>query len=124
MAKKSDCIIQPLAMRIQQARIAAGLSQSDLARILGVKPQSIQHWERGTSSPKTSRITDVATALGVKASWLLLEEDNDNKSPSIIANGELTIDEQILIKIYRLMDPSRQIIFGEIAKALANKPGT
>jgi len=50
-------------LRIKKARIAAGMSQSALARTLGVKPQAIQHWERGASSPKTSRMGNLAVAL-------------------------------------------------------------
>ncbi|MDX8396538.1 MAG: helix-turn-helix transcriptional regulator [Mariprofundaceae bacterium] len=110
-----------LAQRIKKARIAAGLSQSELARILEIKPQAIQHWERGTSSPKTSRIADLAVALNVQASWLLFEETNINQvhGPEIVAYGELNIDEQILIKTYRQMDLARQQAFNEIAETFA-----
>lgn len=49
-----------------QARIAAGLSQSDMAERLGLKPQQIQRYEATDySAASLERIQEVARALGV-----------------------------------------------------------
>jgi len=109
-----------LATRIKKARLATGLSQSELARILRVKPQAIQHWERGKANPKTSRMGELAEALNVQAAWLFLEE-NENKKYTRKEPSDLTIDEQMLIKTYRLMDSNRQMIFNEIAIAFVHR---
>lgn len=48
------------------ARIAAGLTQSDLAQRLGVHVQQIQRYEaNGYASASTRRINDIVRALGV-----------------------------------------------------------
>ena len=50
-----------------QARIAAGLSQKELARRLGLKEQQIQRYEATDyASAKLSRLRDVMQALGVQ----------------------------------------------------------
>ena len=64
------------AKRLIQARTAAGLSQSDLARAIGVKPQSIQQLEDG-SSRRTRHLLKIVTVLKLHRDWLLeLDEDD------------------------------------------------
>jgi len=62
--------------RIETARIKAGINQSELARRLGVSPQSIQQWEKGKTAPKSARLRSLSLALGVSQSWLLNGGDN------------------------------------------------
>lgn len=63
--------------RIREAREAAGLSQSELARRVGLKPPSVHDWESG----KTKRIggdnlMNVARALGTTPDWILTGRDS------------------------------------------------
>lgn len=60
------------AERLAEAREGAGLSQSELARRLGVKPQSVQQWEQSGTTPRAHRIKDLALVLGVTREWLLV----------------------------------------------------
>jgi len=57
------------------ARKKAGLSQIDLAEILGVSRQSISKWETDESNPDISKLTTIAKTLTVSTDWLLSEED-------------------------------------------------
>lgn len=50
---------------ISQARKAAGLSQSELARTLRITPQSVQAWESGRSTPRPIMLFDIAKALNI-----------------------------------------------------------
>ena len=61
--------------RIAQARKAAGLNQSELARALGVKPQAVQKWETGASTPRRDREHDLSRILDVSVAWLRYESD-------------------------------------------------
>lgn len=56
-------------------RIAAllkekGLSQSELARALGLKPQAVQKWVKG-GGPRMTRLGDIATALSITTAELV-----------------------------------------------------
>ena len=51
--------------RIARLREAAGLTQSDLARALGVQPGAINHIEGGRVLPRADRLRSLAAALGV-----------------------------------------------------------
>lgn len=63
-----------LASRLTTAREAKGLSQSDLARLIGIKPQAIQAIEAGRVE-KPRNIVAIAKALDVEAGFLLTGDD-------------------------------------------------
>lgn len=58
-----------LGTRLKWARNAAGLTQRDVARHIGVSPQAIQHIEAGTSK-STRYVHRLANALSVSINWL------------------------------------------------------
>jgi len=58
--------------RIAQARIAAGLTQQELAERMGLKSfASIAAWELGKYSPKISTLQRIAQALNVPLNQLI-----------------------------------------------------
>jgi len=59
------------ASPLASARVAAGLTQRDLARRAGVTAQAVCHWELGRSRPSTSRLPAIAHALGVSVGRLV-----------------------------------------------------
>jgi transcriptional regulator with XRE-family HTH domain len=60
-----------LAKRLRYAREQAGLSQSSLARQVGIKPQAIQFIEAGNVR-RPRNLVEIAAVLGVAPEWLLL----------------------------------------------------
>jgi ribosome-binding protein aMBF1 (putative translation factor) len=58
---------ESLPRALVQARIAAGLSQKELAKRLGLKEQQIQRYEAtGYASASLTKITEVIEALDIK----------------------------------------------------------
>lgn len=58
-----------------QARIAAGMSQTDLARALGMKPQQVQRYEASSyQSANLARLIEVSRILGVQTEGLFGSE--------------------------------------------------
>ena len=60
-----------LGSRIKRAREAAGLSQNDLAKSLGVTPGAVSQWETGYSGPKRGLLDSLAKALNLPLTELL-----------------------------------------------------
>lgn len=56
--------------RIREARLAAKLTQEQLADRFGISPQAAQQWETGRSKPALERIPELAALLGVSPLWL------------------------------------------------------
>jgi len=58
-----------ISTRITQAREAKGLNQSELARALKVRPQTVQQWESGKTAPRRKRLKEFEGILGKSAEW-------------------------------------------------------
>ena len=64
-----------LNQRIREVRQARGMSQVELARLLGVTKQSISNWENDNIQPSIEMLVKLARSLSVSADYLLgLEE--------------------------------------------------
>lgn len=73
-----------LGDRLKQARKAAGLSQTDLAKIVGVTPQAIQAIEGGRVRT-TRQLNEIAAAVKRPPEWLSGNEGT-RLAPSLIVN--------------------------------------
>lgn len=56
--------------RIRDARKNLGLSQSDLAKKIGVSQPAVANWESGVHDPRRLMLAKIADALQVSAGWL------------------------------------------------------
>lgn len=63
-----------IGTRIQQFRESLtdpSVSQSDLARAIGVTPQAVQKWEAGKSEPRPAKLTEIAGVLRIPLAELI-----------------------------------------------------
>jgi len=60
-----------IGLRIQQARVAKGMTQGQLAKALGIDRGSVGRWETGRSVPRQVGVPKVAKVLGQSPDWLL-----------------------------------------------------
>lgn len=75
--------------RVAGAREAAGMSQSQMARRLGIKKTTLMAWEQDLSEPRANRLSMMAGLLNVSIMWLLTGEGDGT-------NGPLEIDDAAL----------------------------
>lgn len=76
-----------LAERVQERRQTRGLSQSALARRIGVRPQSIQQLEQGAIA-KPRYLLELARELGASPDWLL---HGDEAAPQTTPDEEFAL---------------------------------
>lgn len=72
--ENADPIDVAVGRRVQRNRMAAGMTQSDLGRAIGVSFQQVQKYETGANRFSASRLVKTAQALGTTASALLGED--------------------------------------------------
>lgn len=91
---KCEAMDRTLGSRLKAARTAAGLTQADVAKNIGVSPQAIQHLETGNS--RSSRhLHRIARILGVTAEWLETGDDSGpNSSINHVAENILAVMSQ------------------------------
>lgn len=66
--------------RIAQARQAAGLSKSDLARKLEVSPTAVWNWETNGVTPRPTMMKQIAAALKVTEAYLLTGHSSGHRT--------------------------------------------
>ncbi len=77
-----DAEIATFGDRLAGAREAAGLTQPDLARTLGVRLKTLQQWEEDQSEPRANRLQMLAGMLNVSLTWLLTGEGDGLNAPA------------------------------------------
>ena len=77
--------------RLAAAREAAGMTQKQLAKRLGVKLGTLNAWENDMSEPRANRLSMMAGILNVSIMWLLTGEGDGLAAPE----DEVTIPPEI-----------------------------
>ncbi|MEM6587280.1 MAG: helix-turn-helix transcriptional regulator [Pseudomonadota bacterium] len=67
--------------RLAGAREQAGMTQSDLAKRLGVKLATLKAWEDDFNEPRANKLQMLAGILNVSLSWLLTAEGEGIDAP-------------------------------------------
>ena len=66
--------ILAIGQRIKAAREQAHITQSELAKLIGLSTHYVSAIERGIKTPKLETFVAIAKALGISADWLLQSE--------------------------------------------------
>lgn len=63
---------------IEAMRKKANITQSELARMLGVSQANISQWENGEALPRADKLPALAEALNCKIDDLFIEENKSS----------------------------------------------
>ncbi|WP_227421515.1 helix-turn-helix domain-containing protein [Pacificispira spongiicola] len=107
--------------RVREARVAKGMSQTDLGDKLGVSFQQVQKYEKGTNRIGASRLLQTATALNVPVEYFF-DGVNDGGQDDSPVNAKLSRkaiatatklhqipDEAMRREIIRLIDVASEV---------------
>ncbi|APG47489.1 helix-turn-helix domain-containing protein [Phaeobacter porticola] len=68
--------------RVAAAREAAGMTQAQLARRLGIKKSTLAGWEQDLSEPRANKLSMLSGLLNVSMRWLLTGEGDGMEAPA------------------------------------------
>lgn len=71
MAKNQPDAVRRFGIQLQRAREAAGLSQSELAKAIGIPVGSVKNYEQGRREPKLFVAVKLAATLKVSVESLV-----------------------------------------------------
>ena len=86
-----------LSDRIKEARIKSGLTQEQLASMIGVAKSTITGYEKGNRIPPAATVGEIADATDVDANFLYQDEVKKRKENNV------SLDEFSIIKKYRFI---------------------
>ena len=87
--------------RVAGAREAAGMTQKQLAKRLGVKLVTLQNWENDMAEPRANRLSMLAGMVNVSMMWLL-DGTGDGVEPVMSETREDKDMNEILAEIVDL----------------------
>lgn len=80
-----------LADRIKSLREKANLTQSEIARQLGISRSGVNAWEMGLSVPSTQYIVELAKKFGVSTDYLLGMENTSSISVKGLTEKQVSV---------------------------------
>jgi len=95
---------QGLSFRLRQAREMLGISRSELARRVGVKPSAAIQWEHESGThPSTAHLIHIATVTNVAFEWLATGRGPARRHQDTVMPEAIAMDlfEESLLKISR-----------------------
>jgi transcriptional regulator with XRE-family HTH domain len=106
--------------RIQTARVAAGLTQDQLAQRIGVTKSAISQWESGRiSALNAENLVKLSDALEVSARWIWLWKEKDGTHIPMGRPVHLEPDQSDLIETFKLLPvESRDVLLDDAHKYL------
>lgn len=90
-----------LGTNIQQLRKAAGLSQEQLADLIGVSRQAVSKWETDQSTPDVDKLLLLCDTFHVSTDELLGACVSDNESDSCYSPKNTKLEECVKINFQR-----------------------
>lgn len=106
-----------VGMRIRERRLMLGLSQQQLARLIGVTYQQAHKYERGLNRISAGRLFEIAQVLQVPISWFFEGLDEGVPSPG------LTVGQRRVLELARnfsaISNERHQEALSEMARVLA-----
>jgi transcriptional regulator with XRE-family HTH domain len=89
-----------VSLRIRQRRIMLGLTQQQMAELIGVTYQQAHKYETGINRISAGRLYQIARALGVAISYFFEDVDPGNGAPAARAQ-ELMPQQRMLLELAR-----------------------
>lgn len=87
------------AEELQKARTIKGITQEELAEMLGISRQSVSKWERGEGYPEVETLINIAKRLSLSLDDLMNEELKCVTDFESISNLDANVCRSKLIKL-------------------------
>lgn len=99
---------------LREARVRAGLTQTDLGKLLGVTFQQVQKYETGTNRLPASAYPVLFQQLGLTPQMLFGEADTADRAPPLRSRSAVE-----LTTLFERLDGDRQSLLMRLARELA-----
>lgn len=116
-SQRASAADRHVGARIRERRVMLGLSQQQLAKMIGVTYQQAHKYERGVNRISAGRLYEIATVLGVPIAWFF-DGLEDGAEPHEVSPRQRMCLE--LARNFALIDNEKhQEALSQMARALA-----
>lgn len=116
-----------IGKKIKEARLAKGMTQEDLGKILGVQKSAIAKYENGRIvNIKRSTLKKISDVLGIRPSELIYEEIEKNPVKTAELHFEILMDEDFvgMFPDFHSLDEGKRKIVKDLVHSLAETKKT
>jgi transcriptional regulator with XRE-family HTH domain len=113
-----------IGVRLRQRRMTVGITQSDLARSVGLTFQQIQKYESGSNQIVSSRLYELAAVLGVPVSYFfegLPASTKASARPGAVSLMGSTEAQRLILSYWRIDKPPIRKHVRDLIQSLADK---
>ena len=115
--QRANAADRHVGARIRERRVMMGLSQQQLARMVGVTYQQAHKYERGLNRISAGRLFEIAQVLGVPVSYFFEGLRTDTASPDLSPRQRMCLE---LARNFAMIDNEKhQEALSQMARALA-----
>jgi len=107
--------------RIREWRVMHGLSQQQLANLIGVTCQQAHKYERGLNRVSAGRLFEIAQALGAPVSWFFEGLPTSTEPPELSQRPRMCLE--LARNFAAISDERQQEALSQMARALAMQSG-
>ena len=125
LARTPDLLDVMVGARIRILGNHRGMSQGELAAKIGVTFQQVQKYERGTNRVGASRLSRIATVLGISVGELFETSENESaaaKSPSLLLAEPDAL--RVLTAFSRTSNPRVRRAVTKLLEGIADRQST
>jgi len=117
---KADRIDQFVGAKVQELRVASGLSRQQLGKEINVTHQQLQKYEKGTNRISAGRLAMIAEFLGKEINWFFdgFEESN---SPAEHLNKNQRMCIEVSRNFMRIKNTEHKDAVNNLVRILANQ---
>lgn len=107
-----------MSSRIRRARALAAISQSELARRIGVRRSAVTQWEHPSgTTPSVTHLAQIACETAVFFEWLATgrgpvrpEQDPHNAALSSVGNPHDELEAHVLVNLRQMPSKRRELV--------------
>lgn len=119
-SQRATAIDRHVGLRIRERRITMGLSQQQLASIIGVTYQQAHKYERGLNRVSAGRLFEIAKALAVEPSWLFEGLPTQGEEAYTLAPRQ-RMSLELMRNFMLIRDEKHQDALSQMARSLARQ---
>jgi len=116
---KTHDIERHVGQRIRERRTMLGLTQQQLADLIGVTYQQAHKYERGINRVSAGRLYELATVLGVDVGYFFPGADEVEEAESFSARQRMCLD--LARNFAKIGDERQQDAIAQLARVLARE---
>jgi len=115
-----------LGVLIRDARLEAARTPDDIARLLGLSPETIESWEYGDAAPSLPQLELMAFYLGVPIShfWGLAAHEYDRAARVARKGDYLLLRDRMIGALLRQARQDRDLTLEDLAQQIGLPPET